>query len=187
MSKMYPYYNALKVEGLRQCTICLMQKSEDEFSRAISKLKNTGLCRECKRVKDKADYRKHRDKRLAQYKKYAEANYEKVRKINKLAVNKRRFGIDRNKLITEDSICSNCGMTQEEHLDRYSLSLNIHHIDGNGRHAEKNGMKPNNDPKNLQLLCQSCHTKEHNLKRVNRTYSSNMYKKIWKTRRARAV
>ena len=113
-----------------------MQKSEDGFSRAISKFKNTGLCRECKRVKDKADYRKHRDKRLAQYKKYAEANYEKVRKINKLAVNKRRFGIDRNKLITEDSICSNCGMTQEEHLDRYSLSLNIHHIDGNGRHAE---------------------------------------------------
>lgn len=182
-SKMATYFTAQSVVGQRQCTICLAQKPEDSFSRQRAKYKNTGICKDCKRVKDREDYEKHRQSRLEQVRKHQAENPMKYRKINRLAVSKMRFGIDRDELIKTNTTCEHCGLTQEKHKTRYKVSLNIHHKDGWGRKALKLGKKPNNNPDNLVILCNPCHTIEHNTKRINREYKSSTAKKAWTTRR----
>ena len=167
-SKMATYFSAQAIDGLRLCTLCLTQKPENEFSRQKSKFKNTGICRDCKKIKDQKDYRKHRHSRLEQVRRHQADDPIKYREINRLAVSRHRFGVDRGKLISDETSCEHCGITNEEHLATFSQSLHIHHKDGNGRHAQKAGLKPNNDPSNLQVLCVKCHTIEENKHQENK-------------------
>lgn len=163
------YFTALAVDGERQCTLCLKQKPEELFSRQRSKFKNTGICKDCKKIKDKAYYYKHREKRLAYWDIHREKYPNRLREINRKAVAKFRFGTDRTSIIKNDSECEHCGMGQEEHLSIFNSSLNIHHKDGMGRKAQRLGLKPNNSPDNLQILCVRCHTIEEN--RYHKNYA----------------
>ena len=54
-----------------------------------------------------------------------------------------------------------CGMTQEEHFDKWGCSLIVHHKDSNGRYKEV----PNNILDNLRTLCKVCHGKKHGRKK----------------------
>lgn len=170
---------------LRECTVCKQQKPDDKFSHQKSKYKNTGKCKECKRNCDRKDYYKHREKRLAYWQEHKTKFPDRLREINRLAVSRHRFGLDRDEIIKDDTTCEHCGIAQSDHKELYGLSLNIHHIDGWGRKALRVGEKPNNDPSNLLVLCSRCHTIEHNTKRINREYKSETSKKAWDTRRKR--
>ena len=50
------------------------------------------------------------------------------------------------------SECSDCGISREKSRKKYGKDLNIHHRDGDNR---------NNEMKNLELLCHSCHARLH--------------------------
>lgn len=52
--------------------------------------------------------------------------------------------------------CQSCGMTGEEHRDRYDRRLAVHHI---VPAREFDNPKQRNDPSNLIALCASCHAK----------------------------
>lgn len=39
--------------------------------------------------------------------------------------------------------------------------LTLHHLDGKGRNYENKGLKPNNEEKNLILVCRKCHGSIH--------------------------
>ena len=70
------------------------------------------------------------------------------------AMHKKRFGGLREKVLErDDNKCTICGMTNEEHLVRWSRNLTIDHIDGYGRNVKN----PHNLETNLRTLCLSCH------------------------------
>ena len=50
----------------------------------------------------------------------------------------------------DNYICQCCGITEEEHYEKFNKNLLVHHIDFN---------KLNDDEKNLITLCRSCHSK----------------------------
>ena len=56
--------------------------------------------------------------------------------------------------------CEKCGSEND---------LMVHHKDGKGRNYMTRGLKPNNNPDNLTIWCDSCHSSFH-------------AKKMWKTR-----
>jgi 5-methylcytosine-specific restriction endonuclease McrA len=65
-----------------------------------------------------------------------------------------RFGGMREAIIQRDGEqCVNCGMTREEHRERFGRDITVDHIDGHGR----NSIVKNNDEANLQTLCLPCH------------------------------
>ena len=173
--------------SMRICRTCNLPKEERDFSASIAKIKNTGLCKLCKNKQDR-EYRK-RNPHISKnwWKKYKdEKGTTEIKKIQKRSQNRFRFGVsDKSEVVNENSRCENCGMTQTDHLEKWSLSLNIHHRDGKGRHNNNKGIKPNNSIENLQILCQSCHTRLHNLTRVNRDYKNNAtgLKRSWAERK----
>jgi len=85
---------------------------------------------------------------------------------------KSRFGDNWENVIKRDfGMCVKCGMTNEEHILKWNRSITVHHKDGKGC----NSKIKNNSLDNLEVLCLSCHAKEH--------YStSNAYKNKCKTR-----
>lgn len=67
---------------------------------------------------------------------------------------KKRFGGLWEEVMNRDGWkCRGCGITNEEHLKRYGISLTIDHMDGRGRYVDM----PNNTLENLQILCLRCH------------------------------
>lgn len=65
-----------------------------------------------------------------------------------------RAGGNEKKVLERDGwACQKCGMKNEEHIKRFGRRLDIHHIDGNGRHAKIQ----NNSLDNLIALCLICH------------------------------
>jgi len=65
-----------------------------------------------------------------------------------------RFGGNRELAIQRDSEkCVMCGMTRQEHREKYGRDITIDHIDNQGR----NTPKKNHELNNLQTLCLSCH------------------------------
>lgn len=70
-----------------------------------------------------------------------------------------RFGGNRTKVFERDGYkCVQCGMTMEEHKNKYNRELSIDHIDGRGCTTPKE--YKNNELNNLQTLCLSCHSKK---------------------------
>lgn len=62
----------------------------------------------------------------------------------------RRFVIQR-----DDEECVLCGLTREEHRERYGQDLDVHHI-----HPTSEG-GPKYEPSNLMTLCRACHSDAH--------------------------
>ena len=65
-----------------------------------------------------------------------------------------RYGGNREKAIQRDGEqCVKCGMTREEHRDKYDRDIAVDHIDDKGR----NSSEKNHAMDNLQTLCIGCH------------------------------
>ena len=58
-------------------------------------------------------------------------------------------GVIREFICNRDKTCQVCGSTKR---------LDVHHMDGNGKHLTEN---PNQNPNNLILLCHKCHMRLH--------------------------
>jgi len=73
------------------------------------------------------------------------------------------FGNMRSVALSRDNYkCVKCGMSNEEHLEKWKRKLTVDHIDGKGRYSEVK----NNDINNLQTLCLSCHGKKDHRKKL---------------------
>jgi hypothetical protein len=100
------------------------------------------------------------------YRKYKES-YKKYRKNYNLLYKKRdndkyRFGGMREVALERDEWrCVHCGMSQEQHMIIFNISLTVDHIDGKGIYSKVK----NNDLDNLQTLCLRCHGKKDIKKR----------------------
>lgn len=74
----------------------------------------------------------------------------------RIARDRRMFGGNREKAIQRDGEkCVKCGMTRDEHREKFKTDITVDHIDGKG-----NGVplaQKNNDLSNLQTLCHNCH------------------------------
>lgn len=57
--------------------------------------------------------------------------------------------------LCNDNICVKCGMTRQEHRDKYNRDITVDHIDGQGRNTPKE--ERNNNLNNLLTLCLPCH------------------------------
>lgn len=69
------------------------------------------------------------------------------------------FGENRELAIQRDGgKCVECGMTREQHREKYGRDINVDHIDKMGVSVPKD--KKNNGLSNLQTLCASCHTRK---------------------------
>jgi len=87
-----------------------------------------------------------RKKENARY--YPRKNRAKEREYKNLI----RFSGRKEAVVLRDGgRCLGCGMTREDHFKIYGKDITVDHIDRN---------KTNNDPKNLQTLCLSCHSKK---------------------------
>jgi 5-methylcytosine-specific restriction endonuclease McrA len=68
---------------------------------------------------------------------------------------KERFSGLRKQVLERDEYkCVMCGMTNEEHKQKWNREITLDHIDKVGRYAEY----PNNTLNNLQTLCLRCHS-----------------------------
>jgi len=76
---------------------------------------------------------------------YRSTHLEESRASVRRCIDKKRFGAPREELI--GAKCQ-CGSTKR---------LSLHHRDGNGRGSAR----PNNDPSNLETLCNACHVNHH--------------------------
>ena len=117
---------------------------------------NAKLCGSCY----SKEYRKNNPEKV---KAYNEMRYirdiEKIQSYQKIYRDLSRFGISRDIVLERDNWqCQKCGMTQEAHFVIFNRSLDMHHIDGEGRGKQN----PNNDFDNIISLCTRCHTKLHN-------------------------
>jgi hypothetical protein len=69
------------------------------------------------------------------------------------------FGGNREVAIQRDGErCVNCGMTRQQHKDRFGRDITVDHIDRRGSNVPKH-MK-NNALSNLQTLCAPCHSRK---------------------------
>lgn len=76
--------------------------------------------------------------------------------------NKHVFGGNREKAIQRDGEkCIKCGMTRQEHRQRYGFDITVDHIDNMG--TGKPEALRNSSLSNLQTLCCVCHGKKDNV------------------------
>ncbi len=59
--------------------------------------------------------------------------------------------------VRDNNKCQNCGMTREEHYDKYNLDIEVHHIDYD---------KTNNSKNNLITLCKKCNIRANYNKEI---------------------
>lgn len=70
------------------------------------------------------------------------------------------FGGNREIAIKRDGEkCLHCGMTRQEHKEKYRRDITVDHIDGQGRYSKIK----NNSLDNLQTLCVQCHARKDRL------------------------
>lgn len=113
----------------------------------------------------------HRERHAAYMRQWRLRDLEKSRATSRRGARKFRFGMNGQLALERDDYrCVSCGMTDDEHRDRYGRSITIDHIDGEGR----NSKNPNNDLDNLQTLCLPCHGRKDAKRRKYRpvTYAS---------------
>lgn len=73
------------------------------------------------------------------------------------SMHNKRFGGLREAVLERDNYCcQHCGMTDEEHREKWDCQVSLHHIDGQGSHSETK----NHTMENLLTLCKSCHSIE---------------------------
>lgn len=123
----------------RTCSRCKEEKLITEF--AINKPSKGGRLKMCKKCV---------------YKNYVHAT--------KKWKNMERFGGVREVVLKRDEYkCVACGMTRAEHVARWKRDITVDHIDGNGRYSPSQ----NNNLKNLQTLCLSCHGRKDTVRYQN--------------------
>jgi cytochrome c553 len=72
-------------------------------------------------------------------------------------MHRKRFGGLRERVIQrDDEQCTICGMTRQEHYQKWAKDITVDHMDGNGRYSPKK----NHDIDNMRTLCLSCHGRE---------------------------
>lgn len=74
-------------------------------------------------------------------------------------VDRRRIGMTAKDL--ENAVCECCGMTNEQHKEKYGCRIEVHHGQNTGRHNISNGKQPIHC--DLHILCKSCHARIGNL------------------------
>lgn len=159
------------------CSKCGFKNEKKYFNKVWGN--NRGRCKQCKSKLDKSYAERMKDKLKAYYKKkWAEDSERRLKHL--IHTNIKRYGFANPFDFVKDKKCANCGITNQEHIDRYGERLNIHHKDDFGRKAMKQGLKPNNKLSNLEVLCRSCHCKVSN--EENQEYTGRG-KKIWEKRK----
>ena len=108
-------------------------------------------------------------KRYRKYKKsydaYRNSHKKLIKKLGTIFRSKYSFDGKRESILKRDNYaCKKCGMTNEEHIEKWGRELTVDHIDGNGRYSSK----CNNKLSNLQTLCLSCHGKKDIVRRKYR-------------------
>ena len=93
-------------------------------------------------------------------------NPQKIKRYYKSANDKRYYGGNRELVIRRDGEkCLQCGITRQQHYEKYKRDITVDHINRLGR-----GVKDkDNRLENLQTLCISCHMKKDgkpNLKKI---------------------
>lgn len=72
-----------------------------------------------------------------------------------------RFGGNRETAILRDgSRCVKCGMSRDEHKEKFGRDITVDHIDGKGLRSPVH--LKNNEFSNLQTLCLPCHASKDN-------------------------
>lgn len=104
--------------------------------------------------------------------KWRPLNIEKIRNYDKKWLEKNNgykahysnlymFGGQRDSVLLRDNYsCVKCGMTQEEHKEKWDRDITIDHIDGQGKYSKEK----NNSLDNLQTLCCSCHGRKDGIR-----------------------
>lgn len=162
---------------MRVCTKCGVAKSEDLFAKNGKYIRNT--CQACRNLKNKESYKRHRvkrikevqryyrenkEKRLADVKKWAERNPEKVRQYRKETLN----GLRADVFAAYGGKCMCCGESEP-------IFLTIDHIGGNGRKHREEVMgnplyagvkfyawlRQNEFPEGFETLCYNCNCGRH--------------------------
>jgi 5-methylcytosine-specific restriction endonuclease McrA len=107
------------------------------------------------------------------YRKYRQtyAKYQQSHKHVKYPTQKYKdtllFGGNRIKALERDGYrCKKCGMTNQEHKNKWGRELTVDHIDGKGRYSEEQ----NNNLENLSTLCLSCHGRKDVARRADRQH-----------------
>ena len=103
---------------------------------------------------------KHYERYKETFKRCREKNKNRYNDLSNKSHNMERFGkyLTSKEIVIElGGICCDCGITNEQHINKYGRCLSVHHRDGNGR----NKQYPNNTSKNLVCLCLVCHAREH--------------------------
>lgn len=101
------------------------------------------------------------------YRRYRENHQDLLKKFNEYwnPINHSRYGFGGNRLevLQRDNFkCVKCGMTSQEHMDKWDRQLTIDHIEGKGVWDSLGGRRNNID--NLQTLCCRCHGKKDRMK-----------------------
>jgi len=93
---------------------------------------------------------------LSNYHKWREdpKRSQRLAEINRKAKARQRYGVEDREIILKrfNYACANCGKTPSRPM--------IHHIDNRGRKVDGIS-KPNNDSKNLMVVCPGCHLAHH--------------------------
>lgn len=90
-----------------------------------------------------------------------EQNAETIKATTRKHKEQQRFGGNRETAIQRDkNQCINCGITRQQHKNKYGKDITVDHIDGTGR----NDLPTNNDLNNLQTLCLACHGSKDSLR-----------------------
>lgn len=162
---------------MRTCTKCSVSKAEDEFAKNGKYLRNT--CLACRNQKNKESYYRHKERRLAEVKRYYQENREqKLEYAKKWArENKhrhRQYGRNGTLRLRRDVFtayggkCECCGIDEE-------MFLTIDHIDGNGNQHRKEvlgshlmagthfyrWLRQNGYPEGFRVLCFNCNMGRH--------------------------
>lgn len=180
-----------------ECNECRKVKKVTEFGKAVfdkrrGKAYIPTKCKECKyeytrkwkknnrdkcNSSDKVWRSKNTDKynesQRKTYHKYIDRRREKLKEY--YYVLKNRFGVSPNTVyrnggpavvikLLKNAVCSDCNTTE---------NIVIHHKDNHGRHNLNKGLNANNNITNLEILCRSCHTAQH---QRERKYGTNTRK-----------
>lgn len=153
--------------GHKICSVCLVAKSFECFG--PNKRSPSGIswhCKECKSAKDKADYEKHKEERIARNTIYRRANADRINQLSKrwIAANKQR-SLDIRRAYRGRRKGNDGSYTSDEWqalCDRFGRKCVKCGSDGRleADHVVPVSKGGSNDISNIQPLCRSCNARK---------------------------